>query len=168
MNRFVIFVVLLGLTIVIVGGAALALVNRPVTQPIAFNHLLHIEEVGAECVDCHLYAQSGVRATIPNIDICADCHEEPQTESAEEARVVEFIQDGTPIPWRRVYWVPSHVYFSHRRHTEIAGIDCATCHGPVEEREEALSRALVSMTMGDCIDCHDAAGASNDCILCHQ
>jgi hypothetical protein len=149
-------------------GIALALHGRPIEQPIAFNHRLHVEDLGSDCTDCHLYAMNGVRATIPNIELCADCHAEAQSESAEEAKVVSYVESGEPIPWRKIYWVPDHVYFSHRRHVALGGIECETCHGPMAEAEEPMKRPFVKVTMNGCMDCHDQAGASNDCLLCHK
>ncbi len=148
--------------------AAPAALGAAITQPIAFNHHLHVEDAGLECTDCHVYARKGVRATIPNIEVCVDCHEEAMTESAEEARTVEYIRDGVPIPWRKVNVVPEHVYFSHRRHTAVGGIECGRCHGPIEEREVPLTRPLVRMRMDDCMQCHQERAASNDCVSCHR
>ena len=156
-------VVLLG-----VAGVGLSLMVRTLSQPLAFNHRLHIEDMGMECTDCHLYAETGVRATIPNIRVCVDCHEEALTDSPVEARLVELIEAEELIPWRKVYWVPDHVYFSHRRHTAIAGIDCTTCHGAMQQREQPVVRREVPITMERCIACHTEAGASNDCLLCHR
>ncbi len=160
----------LTLLTVVLGTAAPFLPYRPwrVTQPVAFNHNLHVEEVGAECADCHRWALSGVRATIPNVEVCVDCHEEVQGESAEEAQVVEYVTTGQPIPWQKVYRVPAHVYFSHRRHTAIAGLECEVCHGQVGERTEPVTRPHRRPTMNDCMECHDQSGASNDCIHCHH
>lgn len=160
--------VLGGVAALAVVGVTLSLAFRPVEQPIAFNHRLHVEELGSECTDCHLYARTGMRATIPNLEVCSDCHEEAQTESPEEARLVEYIQTAVPIPWRKVYWVPDHVYFSHRRHTAIADIDCSTCHGAIEAKETPVTRRDVRLTMGRCMACHEETGTSNDCILCHR
>lgn len=158
------------LAVIAIAAAATATIflQRPIQQPIDFNHNLHIDSVGMDCVDCHLYARSGVRATIPNIEVCAGCHEEPQGDSPEEIRVVEYIGEQALIPWRKVYWIPSHVYFSHRRHTEAGGIECETCHGDMRSRERPVVRPLVDLSMGACIDCHDATDTSNDCVLCHR
>lgn len=161
--------ILLVLAVVVaIGSVVVKSLGRPIEQPIAFNHLLHIEDVGLECVDCHLYAESGVRATIPNIELCADCHEEAQGDSAEELRVIEYVEDQSQIPWRKIYWLPSHVYFSHRRHTVAGGIECETCHGQIGSRSEPVVRVLRDLSMGACIECHDATNTSNDCLLCHR
>jgi hypothetical protein len=139
-----------------------------IEQPIAFNHRLHVEDLGSDCTDCHLYAETGVRATIPNIEVCADCHEEAQGESEHEARLVEYIQSEELVPWRKIYRVPDHVYFSHRRHTTLGNLACETCHGRVEILETPLSRPDIDLGMDFCMDCHYQSNVSNDCLLCHR
>ncbi len=158
----------LGLLVLVTGGVALAWVYRPLSQPLAFNHRLHIEDAGMECTDCHLYVLTGSRATIPNIEVCVDCHEETSTESATEARLVEHVQAKTLIPWQKVNRVPDHVLFSHRRHAAIGKIECATCHGAVAERSTPVSRPAVDLSMDACQECHRQSGVSNDCLLCHR
>jgi hypothetical protein len=62
-----------------------------------------------------------------------------------------------------------HVYFSHRVHTTVGGMECEDCHGPVEEWEEPPTRpnpALLSMHA--CITCHEDEGATIDCLACHD
>ena len=160
----------LGLTLggVVVVGLVASVGGQSVIQPIAFNHRIHVQDVEIECTDCHLHAVDGVRATIPNIELCAECHEEPVSDSAEEALAVDYIQEGVPIPWRKIYVVPDHVYFSHRRHTQVAEIECRVCHGDMEDRNDPLTRSLVNLNMDACMRCHEQEGASNDCVHCHQ
>lgn len=158
-------------TVIVVALAAAGVVlsmTGAITQPIAFNHYLHIEDVGLSCTDCHRYAETGIRATIPNREVCVDCHTEAVTESVEEARLIDYVESEEPIPWAKVYGVPEHVWFSHRRHTEVAEIACETCHGSVGQRTEPLSQPLVSQTMEWCMECHEKRGVSNDCIWCHR
>lgn len=168
MKPWSIAIALIAVAALIAAGVAIATVRWPITQPIAFNHLLHVEDVGAECTDCHLYATTGVRATIPNLELCADCHEEALSESEQELQLVNYIQEDVRIPWRKIYTVPDHVYFSHRRHTAIAQIECETCHGAMGEQTEPMPRAAVPISMNRCMDCHEEAGVSNDCLLCHR
>jgi len=138
-----------------------------IRQPIAFNHNIHVEELGIECVDCHLYATTSVRATIPNVENCADCHEEAQGDSVEEAKLIAYVTAGERVPWRKIYRVPDHVYFSHRRHSSIAAIDCEVCHGPVSQQVKPAARPYWKPTMNNCMECHEELGASNDCVHCH-
>lgn len=160
----------LGLVVVV---ATLALAARGVAwmrrveQPLAFDHRLHIEEIGLDCLDCHRGAESAVRATIPNVSECGDCHDVALSESPDELALVAYVEAGEKIPWRKVYRVPDHVFFSHRRHTALAGLECEVCHGPVAERSEPISRAFRRPTMNDCMDCHRESQASNDCLYCH-
>lgn len=163
--RFALVLVPAGL---VLGGVAFSFFPRAIQQPIAFNHLLHVEEVGLECTDCHLYAISGSRATIPNIQVCADCHEEAQTDSEAEVLLVRHVQDGEPIPWRKIFRVPDHVFFSHRRHTAMAELDCNICHGAMGERELPPARPPLNLSMEWCMECHEETGISNDCLLCHR
>ncbi len=157
--------------LILLAGAVVATLTiaarRGVEQPLAFSHQLHVTELGSECGDCHLYALSGVRAGIPNVEQCADCHEEAQSDSPEEARLVGYIASGEKVPWRKVYRVPDHVFFSHRRHAAIAAIACEVCHGPIADRVLPVSRPHWRPTMDNCMDCHEESGVSNDCIFCH-
>lgn len=139
-----------------------------VTQPLAFNHRKHTQDLGLPCTTCHLYAETGARATIPNVEVCGMCHTAALTDSPEEARLVEYIQVGEPIPWRKVYRVPPHVFFSHRRHTSVAEIKCETCHGEIGNMTTPVLKPVVRVSMGRCMDCHWTTDASNDCISCHR
>jgi hypothetical protein len=122
-----------------------------------------------ECTECHIYAESHARATIPNIEVCADCHaDEPMTDSVEEQKLIEYVTEGRKIPWTMIYRVPSHVYFSHRRHTALAQIECAVCHGNVEEMTEPIHEPFVAVSMNGCVACHERRGVDNDCTRCHR
>jgi hypothetical protein len=158
-----------GLALVaLAGGAVVILARAPVSQPIAFNHRVHLKDAGMACPDCHVHALDGVRATIPNVEVCASCHDKAQGKSAAEAAVVEHVRTKQPIPWRKVYLVPDHVYFSHRRHTTLGGIKCETCHGAIGDRTQPVGRQLVPVAMDRCVGCHVEKGALNDCVGCHR
>lgn len=64
--------------------------------------------------------------------------------------VVEQIQK--PIEWVQVHNLPDHVFFSHQQHVVVGQLDCAECHGKVEEMEEV--KQVSPLTMGWCINCH--------------
>jgi hypothetical protein len=138
-------------------------------QPIQYNHKIHIEEAGAECVDCHIYVEEMSSASIPTLEICQDCHgDEPISESAEELKLLKYIEEKREIPWERIYKVPEHVYFSHRRHVVLGELECSNCHGNVAELSVSVDEPFLPVTMDNCIDCHKQHKVSNDCLTCHR
>ena len=71
-------------------------------QPVAYNHKLHVEEADLGCLDCHKGVLTHQKATIPNIDVCIECHEEAMSDSKEEEKVVNYISENRQIPWVQV------------------------------------------------------------------
>ncbi|MCK0155585.1 c-type cytochrome [Cellulophaga sp. F20128] len=64
----------------------------------------------------------------------------------------KYTGETKPVEWVRVHNLPDFVYFNHSQHVSVAGIECQTCHGPVEEMEVVSQHA--PLTMGWCINCH--------------
>jgi hypothetical protein len=64
--------------------------------------------------------------------------------------------------------VDDHVYFSHRRHTTLAGIECAECHGNVESMTTPVVESYLPTSMEGCIKCHEERGAATECVACHR
>lgn len=62
------------------------------------------------------------------------------------------VKFGEPIEWIRIHNLPDHVYFNHQQHVVAGGVECQTCHGPMEEMEVVQQYAPLSM--GWCINCH--------------
>lgn len=56
------------------------------------------------------------------------------------------------VEWVRVHNLPDFVYFNHSQHVSVAGLECQTCHGPIEEME--VVEQFSPLTMGWCINCH--------------
>jgi len=140
-----------------------------VDQPIPYNHKKHVKDLELDCTECHRYAKTMARATIPNIEVCSTCHsDEPLTDSPAEKVLLDYIKKGEKIPWRKVYRVPSHVYFSHRRHTVLAGLPCERCHGDVGSRTQPVEKQLVPIKMKRCLECHEKKGVDTDCTRCHR
>ena len=79
------------------------------------------------------------------------------------------MQRGEPIPWIKVTYLPDHVYFSHQQHIR-SGIDCARCHGDVEQMDRVYEENR--LLMGFCVECHRGQTESElpllDCVTCHQ
>ena len=57
-----------------------------------------------------------------------------------------------PVKWVRIHNLPDFAYFNHAQHVTVAGVECQTCHGPVEEMEIMYQHS--PLTMGWCINCH--------------
>ncbi|WP_299532312.1 c-type cytochrome [Ulvibacterium sp.] len=60
--------------------------------------------------------------------------------------------ESQPVEWVRIHNLPDFAYFNHSQHVSVAGIECQTCHGPVEEME--IMYQYSPLTMGWCIECH--------------
>lgn len=150
---------------------ALALTTRrgpTVGQPIAFNHLKHTSELGLDCAFCHQYVTSGAHAGLPTEEQCAICHRTIQGSSEEAARVTELIEAGAPIRFNKLFLMPDHVFYTHRRHVAIAELECTECHGGIAETDRPPDRALVPITMDTCMDCHRDRGQTLNCNACHR
>ena len=136
-------------------------------QPIAFNHLKH-KEAGLTCDTCHTRYEESAVSGRPSTETCMFCHEEALTESAEEEKIRQYASQGQEIPWRRIYVLPDHVFFSHRRHVVSAGLECATCHGDAGESTVPQTRPAVAHTMERCIECHQSSEVDAGCNGCHR
>jgi len=145
----------------------LSIGNASVKQPIQYNHKKHID-AGLSCTDCHVDAETHLRASIPTLTDCMGCHEEAVTESSEEEVLRNMAADGVDYPWIQVTKLRPDVLFSHRRHVALANIECSTCHGAMENLEKPLSKAPIKLKMKFCMNCHEAQTADNDCIACHR
>ena len=136
-------------------------------QPIAFNHAKHVEN-GMTCTDCHAGAESQARATLPTLATCMSCHESALTPSVEEEKIRRLAAAGKELAWTQLTRMPAHVYFSHRRHVQLAKLECAMCHGPMEKATAPPRRPFGRLTMDACIECHEQRGARTDCNDCHR
>jgi len=121
-------------------------------QPIAFSHKLHAGQYKIDCNYCHTCVRKSKNANIPSPNICMNCHSAIETESPEIKKIYAAIEDNKPIEWVRVHNLPDLVYFNHSQHVEVGGVECQTCHGPVEEME--VIKVHARLTMGWCINCH--------------
>jgi hypothetical protein len=128
------------------------------TQPIAFSHKLHAGDYKIDCNYCHTGVRISKSANIPSVNICMNCHSSivkvtGATElSTEIQKIYDAKANNTPIEWVRVHNLPDLAYFNHAQHYEVGGIECQTCHGPIEEMEVVSQYS--NLTMGWCIDCH--------------
>ena len=146
-------------------------------QPIHYSHKIHSGANQIECQYCHSSAKKSKHSGIPSLNVCMNCHqniaEYNGEEDLEKGYTKEFYTneikklykavgwdensqsytgETQPVKWVRIHNLPDFVYFNHAQHVNVAGVDCKTCHGPVEEMEILYQHS--SLTMGWCINCH--------------
>lgn len=141
-------------------------------QPIAFYHSIHAGQNQIPCQYCHYSADRSPDAGLPSTQLCVGCHVPGGTAptadpsqatlgvpskqrdslwNAEATKMVDYWKRQEQIPWVRIHRVPEHAKFPHYVHTKV-GLQCQTCHGPVQEMEKVYQ--FSSLRMGWCIDCH--------------
>ncbi len=135
-------------------------------QPIAFSHKIHAGQYEIDCKYCHVGVTKGKNATIPSVNICMNCHNQIKqgtlTGEGEISKIVSAFENNRPIEWVRIHNLPDLAYFNHAQHVNVGGVECQTCHGPIETMDVVQQHAL--LTMGWCIDCHrktDVKGSGN-------
>lgn len=162
--------VVVAATVVLVLLALGGLSARPgaVDQPIAFNHLKHTEELSLDCTFCHKYLETSAHAGLPGAETCSICHSTVQGTSEEAARVTALLEEGDALRFSKLFRLPDHVFYTHRRHVGIGELECRNCHGEIASTERPPARPLVRVTMEFCIACHAERGVTNDCTACHR
>ena len=146
-------------------------------QPIHYSHRIHAGDNGIDCKYCHSAARVSKHSNIPSLNVCMNCHK--NISEVAESTLAEGNEYGVnyneeiqklydavgwdksaqkytgktkPVKWIRIHNLPDHVYFNHAQHVSVAGVECQTCHGPVEEMEIMSQHS--PLTMGWCINCH--------------
>lgn len=122
------------------------------SQPIAFSHELHAGTHEIACSYCHVGVERGKSATIPAVNICMNCHNQIKKDAPEIKKIAAAWENNQPIEWIRIHNLPDFAYFNHMQHYKIAGIECQTCHGEIQEMAEVAQHS--TLTMGWCINCH--------------
>jgi len=123
----------------------------PVEQPIQFDHRHHTRDEGIDCRYCHNTVDRSPAASIPQTQLCLNCHSQVWNKSPLLEPVRESFFQNKPIKWNRVYQVPEFVYFNHSIHVN-KGVGCVSCHGRVDQMP-AVEKAT-PLTMSWCLECH--------------
>lgn len=158
---------------------ATSFLRRAPQEPIAFDHSVHVQTAGVDCVFCHRTATSAATAGYPDVQQCMFCHQAIATsqvgapgmglgkeQATEEiAKVRQAWQEQKPINWERIHRLPDHVRFLHQAHIQ-AGLTCSTCHGDVGNMGQVVQ--VRSLNMGDCLACHRQNAAPTECAVCHK
>ncbi len=144
-------------------------------QPIHFSHKIHAGDNGIDCKYCHSSARVSKTSGIPSLNVCMNCHKsiyeyngETSPEYSKEFYDGEikklykavgwddadqkYTGNSQPVKWVRIHNLPDFVYFNHSQHVTVAGVECQTCHGPIETME--VVEQFAPLTMGWCIECH--------------
>ena len=146
-------------------------------QPIHYSHKIHAGANQIECKYCHSSARVSKHSGIPSLNVCMNCHKNIADYNGEEdlengytkefyTKEIKKLYDAVgwdeenqaytgdtkPVKWVRIHNLPDFVYFNHAQHVQVGGVECQTCHGPVEEMEVMYQHS--SLTMGWCINCH--------------
>ena len=144
-------------------------------QPIHYSHKIHAGDNGIDCKYCHSSARVSKHSGIPSLNVCMNCHKSIYEYNGEVSdKYPKEFYDGEikklyeavgwdeneqkytgktkPVKWVRIHNLPDFVYFNHSQHVSVAGVECQTCHGPVEEME--IMYQFSPLTMGWCINCH--------------
>ena len=150
------------------------------TQPIYFSHKVHSGINQINCLYCHNHPLESKHSTIPSVNICMNCHKvvneyvkgpKLYDEEGNEVNGTGEIQKlykyagftpgpgaqwdpskAKPIDWVKIHNLPDHVYFNHAQHTNAGGVQCQTCHGPIQNMDKVYQASELSM--GWCINCH--------------
>lgn len=120
-------------------------------QPVAFDHALHVTQLGLDCRYCHQNVERSANSTIPTTQTCMACHLQVKADSPKLAALRESWQSGQPVRWVRVHKAPDFVFFNHSAHVN-RGISCAHCHGAVNHMPVLTHDQPQSMLW--CLDCH--------------
>jgi len=145
-------------------------------QPIHYSHRIHAGSNGIDCNYCHSAARVGKTAGIPSLNVCMNCHKNI-SEVSDTTATAEYSKDfydkeiaklykavgwdkdaqkytgkTQPVKWVRIHNLQSFVYFNHSQHVNVAGVECQTCHGPVQTYE--IQKQFAPLTMKWCVDCH--------------
>ncbi|MEW5908261.1 MAG: cytochrome c3 family protein [Thermodesulfobacteriota bacterium] len=134
-------------------------------QPIPFSHRVHAGVKAISCEFCHPYAHRSSDPGIPAVEKCLYCHNYIISGHPWIQKEHDYYNTGTPVPWKKVFYVPEHVFFNHQRHIKKE-IECRVCHGAIETMDRLQRNRF---KMGFCIECHKEKKASVDCWLaCHN
>ena len=128
-------------------------INEARQQPVPFSHKHHVTDDGIDCRYCHTTVEKSPYPGMPATETCMSCHSQIWTNSPLLEPLRESYETGTPLHWTQVNKLPEFVFFRHDIHIS-RGINCNTCHGPVEEMQ--ITYKGNSFEMSWCLQCHRA------------
>mgnify|MGYP001050290734 CR=1 FL=1 len=126
------------------------------TQPVAYNHELHVDQLGLDCRYCHSFVDQSSHSNVPDAGTCMNCHSNVSSPvinpiSPKIAPIVRSFESGDPVEWVRIHKVPDYVYFNHSVHVN-RGVSCVECHGQINKMVTVAQEKPLSMAF--CLNCH--------------
>ena len=148
------------------------------------SHLVHVTEQELNCTECHRGAQKDQKPGMPEMDICADCHEEETDDEKEnlkgclhchtfanpspectkekctEDTMPEFTANMGPKPFGLKYAKKGEKGgFSHNTHFK-KNVTCNRCHGEIaKEGRIPFPSGKYMPTANKCYNCHSKSFA---------
>ncbi len=122
-------------------------------QPFPFNHRVHVA-AKVECLACHAGVVDADEDRVPKLAKCLSCHPEGSDDKPDKRLLRTLAASGKPVVWTPLTRVPDHVFFSHARHVDVAGLECLDCHDDIPN-VTSPPLFLTSMSMDRCIACHE-------------
>jgi hypothetical protein len=129
------------------------------TQPVPFDHSIHVKQLGMDCRYCHSFVETSNHSNVPTTQTCMNCHNSVQKDNPKLAALraswdsAKDKKDGQSVEWIKIHRAPDFVYFNHSVHVN-RGVSCVSCHGQVNEMQVVYHHEPQSM--GWCLDCHRA------------
>jgi hypothetical protein len=121
------------------------------TQPVAFPHSVHVDQLGLDCRYCHNAVEKSWYSNIPATSVCMNCHVQVLKDDPRLAVVRDSYYSGKPIKWVQIHKLPDYVYFNHSVHVN-RGVSCVECHGQINKMDEVHEAKSLSMYF--CLNCH--------------
>jgi hypothetical protein len=120
-------------------------------QPVAFQHDIHVGQLGLDCRYCHSHVEVSGHSNFPDTQTCMTCHQQIQADNPKLQPIRDSWASGQPIAWVKIHNVPDYAYFNHSAHVN-RGISCVSCHGQVNEMTVVYQAQPQSMAW--CLQCH--------------
>ena len=120
-------------------------------QPVAFDHKLHVGQLGMDCRYCHSYVEVSGHSNLPTTQTCMNCHRDIQKDNPKLQPLRDSWATGQPIPWVKIHNIPDYAFFNHSAHVN-RGVSCVSCHGKVNEMNVVFQHEPQSMAW--CLQCH--------------
>jgi len=141
--------------------------------PLRFDHQQHLS-AGAECATCHDSVRGSASSkdrNLPGHEECGTCHDIDAAKKGEKTDPPSACNTCHPgfdatvrLEPAKLEMPAANLHFNHQVHVK-KNVDCAVCHGAMEDVQLATRQQLPKMAT--CLKCHDGNAASKACGTCH-